>query len=64
MTTMQIDSDPSTPSSPSAVARFHAAQPGTLSFRTTMAHTWYLTGRKLHALVRQPGCWRSASSSR
>jgi ABC-type multidrug transport system, permease component len=57
MTTMQIDSDPSTPSSPSspsAVARFHAARPGTLSFRTTMAHTWYLTGRKLHALVRQP----------
>ena len=25
-----------------------------MPFRTTMAHTWYLTGRKLHALVRQP----------
>jgi ABC-2 type transport system permease protein len=23
-------------------------------FGTTLAHTWYLTGRKLHALVRQP----------
>src|SRR5690349_24609230 len=51
MTTAQIDSGPSTPST---VARFHPAQPSTVSFRTTMAHTWYLTGRKLHALVRQP----------
>ena len=25
-----------------------------MPFRTTLAHTWYLTGRKLHALVRQP----------
>src|SRR5258708_26948977 len=51
MTTAQIDADPSTPS---AVPRFHPAQPSTVSFRTTIAHTWYLTGRKLHALVRQP----------
>ena len=51
MTTMQIDSGPSTRP---AAARFQAAQPGTVPFRTTMAHTWYLTGRKLHALVRQP----------
>src|SRR5256712_3676347 len=28
--------------------------PRTVPFRTTLAHTWYLTGRKLHALVRQP----------
>ena len=25
-----------------------------MPFRTTLAHTWYLTGRKMHALVRQP----------
>src|SRR3984957_15544699 len=50
MTTMQIDSDPSTPS---AAARFQA-QSNTVPFRTTLAHTCYLTGRKLHALVRQP----------
>ena len=25
-----------------------------MPLRTTLAHTWYLTGRKLHALVRQP----------
>ena len=57
MTTMQIDSDPSTPSNPtmpSATARFQAAQSNTVPFRTTLAHTWYLTGRKMHALVRQP----------
>src|SRR6266536_3426198 len=41
MTTMQIESDPAAPSS-------------TVPFRTTLTHTWYLTGRKLHALVRQP----------
>ncbi len=51
MTTMQIDSDPATPS---AAARSQAAQSNTVPFRTTLAHTWYLTGRKLHALVRQP----------
>src|ERR1700757_2889216 len=51
MTTAQIDSGPSISST---VTRFHAAQPSAVSFRTTMAHTWYLTGRKLHALVRQP----------
>jgi ABC-2 type transport system permease protein len=37
---------PTTPSSP--------APPNTVPFRTAMAHTWYLTGRKMHALVRQP----------
>ena len=57
MTTTQIDSDPSTPSNqatPTAAARFEAEQSNTVPFRTTLAHTWYLTGRKLHALVRQP----------
>ena len=49
MTTTQIDTKPDT-----AAVRFQAAQPNTVPFRTTMAHTWYLTGRKLHALVRQP----------
>ena len=49
MTTMQMN-----PQTSQATARFQAAQPGTVPFRTTMAHTWYLTGRKLHALVRQP----------
>jgi ABC-2 type transport system permease protein len=47
MTTMQIDSVPS------AQERFPAV-PNTVPFRTAMAHTWYLTGRKMHALVRQP----------
>jgi ABC-2 type transport system permease protein len=47
MTTMQIDSVPS------AQERFPAV-PNTVPFRTALAHTWYLTGRKLHALVRQP----------
>src|SRR3954454_11437073 len=47
MTTMQIDSVPSAPGrSPAA--------PNTVPLRTALAHTWYLTGRKLHALVRQP----------
>ena len=49
MTTMQV-----TPQTSQAGARFQAAQPNTVPFRTTMTHTWYLTGRKLHALVRQP----------
>ena len=48
MTTTQIDS------APAAAARFQAAQSNTVPFRTTLAHTWYLTGRKMHALVRQP----------
>ncbi|HEU5385369.1 MAG TPA: ABC transporter permease [Streptosporangiaceae bacterium] len=47
MTTMQIDSVPS------AQERFPAV-PNTVPFRTALAHTWYLTGRKMHALVRQP----------
>ena len=51
MTTMQIDS---VDQAAQAAARSQAAQPGTVPFRTAMAHTWYLTGRKLHALVRQP----------
>ena len=49
MTTMEI-----IPQTSQGDARFQAAQPNTVPFRTTMAHTWYLTGRKLHALVRQP----------
>ena len=48
MTTMQIDSGPAT------AARSEAAQSSTVPFGTTLAHTWYLTGRKMHALVRQP----------
>ena len=51
MTATQIDSNPATPA---AAARFQAAQSNTVPFRTTLAHTWYLTGRKMHALVRQP----------
>src|SRR5579859_1568209 len=31
-----------------------AAPANTVPFGTTLVHTWYLTGRKLHALVRQP----------
>ena len=49
MTTMQMN-----PQTSQATARFQAARPGTVPFRTTTAHTWFLTGRKLHALVRQP----------
>ena len=48
MTTTQIDPGPS------AVARSRTTPAGTVPFRTTLAHTWYLTGRKMHALVRQP----------
>ena len=51
MTTMQTNSAP-------AAARIPAAPSGpasnTVPFRTALAHTWYLTGRKMHALVRQP----------
>src|ERR1700761_3143237 len=38
-------------SAPPALA---AASANSASLRTTLAHTWFLTGRKLHALVRQP----------
>jgi hypothetical protein len=33
---------------------FRAAQSGRVPFGIALVHTWYLTGRKLHALVRQP----------
>jgi ABC-2 type transport system permease protein len=35
-------------------AAFTTASSNTVAFSTALAHTWYLTGRKLHALVRQP----------
>jgi len=35
-------------------ATFTAAPASPAPFGTALAHTWYLTGRKLHALVRQP----------
>ena len=47
MATAQLESVPSS-------AAFPAAPSSTVPFRTTLVHTWYLTGRKLHALVRQP----------
>src|SRR6201984_18024 len=31
-----------------------AARPNPVPFGAPLVHTWYLTGRKLHALVRQP----------
>jgi ABC-2 type transport system permease protein len=46
-----------------ATAQLESVPPGTTAttgpsntvpFGTTLVHTWYLTGRKLHALVRQP----------
>jgi len=37
-----------------AAAPWPAGPTGRVPFRTALAHTWYLTGRKLHALVRQP----------
>ena len=46
-----------------ATAQLESVPPGTAAttgpsntvpFGTTLVHTWYLTGRKLHALVRQP----------
>jgi ABC-2 type transport system permease protein len=39
---------------PSGTAPFRAAQSGAVPVSTALVHTWYLTGRKLHALVRQP----------
>jgi ABC-2 type transport system permease protein len=52
MTTMQTNSAPTAARIPAAPSS--TAVPNTVPFRTTMAHTWYLTGRKMHALVRQP----------
>jgi len=51
MATTEIDSGQTMPS---AAARLAAAPSGAVPFRTALAHTWYLTGRKMHALVRQP----------
>ena len=39
---------------PSGTAQLNPAPSGGVPFSTALAHTWYLTGRKLHALVRQP----------
>jgi ABC-2 type transport system permease protein len=47
MATAQLESVPSGTAIPAAPAT-------TVPFGTTLVHTWYLTGRKLHALVRQP----------
>jgi ABC-2 type transport system permease protein len=47
MATAQLQSVPSGTAIPAAPAN-------TVPFGTTLVHTWYLTGRKLHALVRQP----------
>jgi ABC-2 type transport system permease protein len=47
MTTVRLESAPSS-------AAFTAATSNTVPFGTALVHTWYLTGRKLHALVRQP----------
>jgi len=47
MATAQLESVPAGTAIPLAPAN-------TVPFGTTLVHTWYLTGRKLHALVRQP----------
>jgi ABC-2 type transport system permease protein len=47
MATAQLESAP-------RPAAFTAAQSNSVPLGTTLVHTWYLTGRKLHALVRQP----------
>jgi ABC-2 type transport system permease protein len=47
MATAQLESVP-------RPAAFTAAQSNSVPLGTTLVHTWYLTGRKLHALVRQP----------
>ena len=39
---------------PSGTAPGRAAQSAAVPLSTALVHTWYLTGRKLHALVRQP----------
>src|SRR6201981_2254188 len=41
-------------SAPTGAAPINSPAPTTTAFGTTMAHPWYLPGRKLHALVRQP----------
>jgi ABC-2 type transport system permease protein len=48
MATVQLQSVPQ------GAAQIDSGAPNATSFGTTVAHTWYLTGRKLHALVRQP----------
>jgi ABC-type multidrug transport system permease subunit len=48
MATVQLSS------APPETAELSLAPSGRVSFGTAMVHTWYLTGRKLHALVRQP----------
>jgi ABC-2 type transport system permease protein len=47
MATAQLESVP-------PLAAFTAAPSNSVPLGTTLVHTWYLTGRKLHALVRQP----------
>jgi ABC-2 type transport system permease protein len=47
MATAQLESAP-------RPAAFTTAQSNSVPLGTTLVHTWYLTGRKLHALVRQP----------
>jgi ABC-2 type transport system permease protein len=39
---------------PSGTAPVQAVRSGGVPVSTALVHTWYLTGRKLHALVRQP----------
>jgi len=41
-------------SAPAGRAQVNPEAPNTVPFGTMLAHTWYLTGRKLHSLVRQP----------
>jgi ABC-2 type transport system permease protein len=47
MATAQLESVPSS-------AAFTTTASNTVPFGTALVHAWYLTGRKLHALVRQP----------
>jgi ABC-2 type transport system permease protein len=54
MTTAQLDSAPSGAVPNSDTQAGQATRSGRVPFRVTLIHTWYLTGRKLHALVRQP----------
>ncbi len=42
------------PSGPAGAVPFRAAPSGRVPLRTALIQTWYLTGRKLHALARQP----------
>jgi len=48
MATVQLES------APAGTAQISPEAPNTVPFGTMLAHTRYLTGRKLHALVRQP----------